>query len=575
MCMRASQSVVCILLITVPASAQTVWYVDDGGDTENGCTSWADACLELQTALSLTEAGDQIWVAAGTYKPDYDVATGKHTGDRGAAFELTSGVGVYGGFDGTEGSLEDRAGLFDQTILSGDLDGDDTPVGCMEDSADCDSFGRLCINNFCIISDNNAENSYHVVIGSGTDAATFLEGFTISAGNADGIGPDGEGGGLRNESGNLTVANCTFMDNTANAGGGMANRDGSNPKVFNCDFSHNSASSIGGGIYNASSHPTVTNSTFIENSSRKGGGMYNTASSLTLTNCTFIGNLASRDFDTGNFATGGGLQITGANPTVTNCAFIGNSASDQGGGMYNQSSAGPTVINCTFSGNVTTGVYGGGGGMGNRGSTPTLTNCTFSGNSAGLTGGGGILNIFTGYLTLNNCILWGNVPDQSSGAPQEANYSIVQGGWVWAGGIGMLDIDPLFVGPLGPDNIPGTRDDDLRLISGSPAIDAGNNAAVPKGITTDLDGNPRFVDDPNSPDCPQPDADCGDPPIVDMGAYEFRDPCADDDGDGRLTICHSPPGNLSNAHTIIINIKALPGHLAHGDHCGPCEDGGG
>ena len=62
-----------------------------------------------------------------------------------------------------------------------------------------------------------------------------------------------------------------------------------------------------------------------------------------------------------------------------------------------------------------------------------------------------------------------------------------------------------------------------------------------------------------------------------MGAYEFQvqDPCADDDGDGRVTICHIPPGNLSNARTITVGCAARDKHLAHGDFCGPCDDGDG
>ena len=58
---------------------------------------------------------------------------------------------------------------------------------------------------------------------------------------------------------------------------------------------------------------------------------------------------------------------------------------------------------------------------------------------------------------------------------------------------------------------------DHRLSPGSPSIDAADNTAVPQNISTDLDGNPRFVDDPETKDTGN-----GDPPIVDMGAYEFQ-----------------------------------------------------
>lgn len=170
---------------------------------------------------------------------------------------------------------------------------------------------------------------------------------------------------------------------------------------------------------------------------------------------------------------------------------------------------------------------------------------------------------------VTNCILWNNIPDEIAGPGMPTvTYSDVQGGWP---GEGNIDADPLFVDADGPDDIPGTEDDLLRLSSRSPAIDAADNTAVPEGVVTDLDGNPRFVDDPDTPDTGNPD---GTNHIVDMGAYEFGppDPCEDDDGDGRVTICHIPPGNPDNAHTITVSVDALPAHLAHGDHCGACEE---
>ena len=42
------------------------------------------------------------------------------------------------------------------------------------------------------------------------------------------------------------------------------------------------------------------------------------------------------------------------------------------------------------------------------------------------------------------------------------------------------------------------------------------------------------------------------------------------DGGDKVTICHIPPGNPGNAHTISVGEAAVPAHLAHGDRRGPC-----
>ncbi len=102
------------------------------------------------------------------------------------------------------------------------------------------------------------------------------------------------------------------------------------------------------------------------------------------------------------------------------------------------------------------------------------------------------------------------------------------------GGVGNHGEDPLFVDPVGPDGKTGTEDDDLHLLSDSPCIDAGDNSAMPEDVTTDLDGNPRFIDDPI-----KEDVGSGSCPIVDMGVYEYQEgftECclADFDNDGAV-----------------------------------------
>jgi hypothetical protein len=145
--------------------------------------------------------------------------------------------------------------------------------------------------------------------------------------------------------------------------------------------------------------------------------------------------------------------------------------------------------------------------MSNSGSSPTVTNCTFSGNSADY--GGGMFNTNNSSPTVTNCIMWGDPPVEIAnlfGSSTTVSYSDVDCEPVYPG-TGNINTDPCFVDAAGGN---------LRLGLGSPCIDAADNSSVPGGVTTDLNGFARFIDDLCTGDSGN-----GTPPIVDMGAYEF------------------------------------------------------
>ncbi len=322
-------------------------------------------------------------------------------------------------------------------------------------------------------------------------AATIIDGtgFFHVVQCVNGEGPDTVLDGFTITGGN---ANGTFPDN---GGGGMYNSPGSSPTVINCTFSGNTANSRGGGMLNRNSSPTVTNCTFSGNSATSGGGMLNASGSPTVTNCTFSGNTA--------FSIGGGMYNDNSSPAVTDCTFSGNTA---------------------FAINIATR----GGGMANLGGNPTVTNCTFTANSADQ--GGGMSNAISSP-TVTNCVLWGDTPDEIGSAFSDPNvtFSDVESGFP---GTGNIDADPLFIDP---------GNGDFRLQAASPCIDAGDNTAVPEDITTDLDGNPRFVDDPGLCDLGQSD---GVNPVVDMGAFEFQmvSPLVDCNANGVADTCDIADG---------------------------------
>jgi len=419
-----------------------VLYAAPTAQGSGDCSSWANACT-LQTALTNAVSGDEIWVQAGVHYPGA-------AGDRSATFTLKNGVALYGGFAGTETSRDQRNWQTNKTILSGDIDRNDINTD-----------GNFIAETW---HDIVGENAYHVVTADSVDQTAVLDGFIITAGQANewNGGHTYCGGGLYSRGSASTLTNITFSGNVSRSfGGGMYSESGA-PMLNSVTFSGNFAGDSGGGMFNRQSNPRLTNVTFISNSAWLGGGLRNWES----------------------------------NPRLTNVIFSGNYVNTSGGGMFNSFSS-PTLINVTFSNN----------------------------NAAG--NGSGMNNSWNSSPRLTNVILWGNTGNDNTGIYNDGNgitnpiisYSDIQGcggsgnGWNPACGTdggGNIDADPRFV---------DAANGDLRLQMNSPCIDAGDNTAVPAGIFVDLDGYLRFVDIPDIPDTGR-----GVPPIVDMGAYEAQLP---------------------------------------------------
>jgi Right handed beta helix region len=400
--------------------------------------------------------------------------------------------------------------------------------------------GILCVGSSptvrnCVFADNTAHPGYHSGGGGMSnqrasspvvEGCRFIDNRQIQASDR----PNG-GGGMNNAYGSSpTVTGCTFIGNSAQQGGGMLNAIGCDPILTNCTFRSNTAEFFGGGVITAMTcNATLRQCAFEENvSGGESGGLasYN-GSSTVLIGCTFTRNHAA--------VLAGGFGNFGSDTVVINCTFLGNTASPPdwnggGGGMVNAGGA-ARLYDCLFSGNNGGSGEAGGFGGGGPGTLSTLINCTLTGNVAN--GGGGLCVLNGADVNLVNCVLWNNEAGShgpeialiQSGQPFEPTSTSVSSSIVRHGsaavylqnpayelqwGAGNLEVDPLFADPAGGDFSPA---------SGSPAVDAGEDAVLPPD-TYDLDGDGDTTE-PLPIDLAGAPRSLGCPPKVDLGAYEL------------------------------------------------------
>ncbi|NEP57593.1 MAG: DUF4347 domain-containing protein [Symploca sp. SIO2G7] len=252
----------------------------------------------------------------------------------------------------------------------------------------------------------------------------------------------------------------------------------------------------GGGILNLGTL-TLNNSTVSGNRAVLGGGIYNygnveVPATLTLNNSTVSGNRANQR--------GGGIYNLGFDENATtvalnNSTVSGNRANQRGGGIYN---------------------YGGG----ENAVTVTLSNSTVSLNEADF--GGGIYNSVGEVNNGANVIIANSIVAENNATEFDPDVGSVSldAAPITDNGNNLIGIDTTgafttstLVGslaePLNPGLAPlrryGGPTRTHALLPDSPALDAGSNALIPMGFTTDQRGANRITNT-----------------TVDIGAFEVQ-----------------------------------------------------
>ncbi len=416
--------------------SQSTIYVDVDATGLYDGTTWTNAYQSILEAIANASAGDELWVAEGTYY----LHQGGANGD--TALWLKTDVDIYGGFAGGETLVTERDNSANITIIDGYDVTETKKVG-------------------------------HVVIANNVTNCT-LDGFTIQNGKAN--------------------ASSLYIDKTAcqSAENGVGGTSAS--AVLVCAGGGN-----GGGILINQADPVIQNCTITKNEAGKGAGAYimvatNTSNgtypSPSFINCIISDNSASKR--------GAGVSLDlWTNPEFINCQFLRNTCYEKGGALYLDWNCSPTLTNCLIAENYA--VRGAGMGI-DGSSEPILVHCTVVNNSSQDIGAGlytgsykaGSSSANTPYII--NSIVWGNNTDW--GGPNDMaiwheNHFYIENSLIGVGfnslsSSAISNTDPLLV---------DIANSDYKLTSSSPNIDAGIGASLLKPNitmpTTDLLGTAR------------------------------------------------------------------------------------
>lgn len=484
-------------------------YVRAGAPDGGNGRSWNTAYNTIQAALEQIEEWDgvvdEIWVAQGVYYPTTELT-------QSIAIDLMTGLAnIYGGFAGTETSLDQRDPAAHPTILSGNIGGP--------------------------LPNDNSDTVVRVwdAYGGYGDEPVVLDGFTIMGGSGGHFTGDmGRGAGLEIIGGEALLRNCLFMNNEA---------------------------ADGAAVFSAIGKLTFVNCTFMNNSAASGGGVFantvippNPGPVTRFINCRFHNNDA--DFR------GGAINVVGGTTVLVNCVLTGNACYLDGGAIRATEGAALQLLNCSIVGNSSSALGGGaGGGLSvNSGATATLVNTILWDNHAAsayngtmqsqlASSGGTITANYTTVQHYFSLLLPGTANNGAN--PMFLN---ADGG----DGYGGLN-DNLRLGAGSP-----LIDSGSNFGIGQDWGDLDGDGNVSELTPLDLDRNPRRVDDPASPNSGN-----GTGALVDRGAYEFQPVpvlLGDMDCNGAVNLADVPA--MSLALTDPIQYGQVHGCILNGDFTG-------
>lgn len=251
--------------------ATRIRYVKPTATGTGDGSSWNNASGDLQKMIdeladnNVSQQAGEVWVAAGTYKPQSQLISGMNYS---ASFRMRDGISVYGGFEGDETSKQERA--------KGTMPWDFTNVTVLE-AAYYESKLAWTNSKWTVGSDSRHVVWFAPMSGeSDFTRITTLDGVTVQGGYAQGnTGQDDfltdRGAGVYMDGANAYLSNCIVRENYATGnGGGVYLKNG---RVQTSLIYNNNADADGGAVY-VENRGLVYRSMLTNNSALNGAGVY-------------------------------------------------------------------------------------------------------------------------------------------------------------------------------------------------------------------------------------------------------------------------------------------------------------